>query len=260
MSFAIDVAGVTDVGCVRANNEDCFGYDSRHGVYVVCDGMGGHNAGEVASRIAVDTVLQRLREGAVASRTPEQSNPDDGELSARGKLLVAAIHAANRSICEEAAKHPAQAGMGSTIVAVLVEGRSYTVAHVGDSRAYLLRPAAGYIRQLTNDHSLVMDRVRRGLLTLEEAQHSQLQNVILRALGASVAAEPDVLDSAAEPGDILLLTTDGLTQHLPDAEILEIIASEPALDQACQRLVQAANSAGGRDNTTCLLLRFVEQP
>ncbi len=258
MSLGIDVAGLTDIGRVRENNEDNFGYDSRHGIYVVCDGIGGQNAGEIASKIAVDTVLQYFRSPATSACSPAEEMPG-GELSRRAKSLATAVQAANLNICEAAA-HPLQAGMGSTIVAVLVEERAYSVAHVGDSRAYLLRPEANYIRQLTNDHSLVMDRVRRGLLTLQEAQQSKMQNIILRALGSGDAAEPDLLDLTAEPGDILLLTTDGLSQHVPDPEILRIVAAEKTLKDACQRLIDAANSGGGRDNTTCLLLQFVEQP
>lgn len=259
MSFAIEAAGLTDVGCVRENNEDSFGYDSRHGIYVVCDGIGGQSAGEIASQIAVATVVQYFRSPATSAYSPPEGK-SDGELSRRARSLAIAIGAANLNICQKAAAHPAQSGMGSTIVAALVEDREYSVAHVGDSRAYLVRPAANYIQQLTNDHSLVMDRVRRGLLTLQEAQQSKIQNIILRALGSNDSAEPDLMDLTAEPGDILLLTTDGLTQHLPDSEILRIIAAEKNLKEACDRLIQAANSAGGRDNTTCLLLRFVEQP
>jgi protein phosphatase len=257
MSFTIDVAGQTDVGRVRDNNEDNFGYDSRHGIYVVCDGIGGQNAGEVASKIAVDTVLQYFRSPATTIGSPQKN---EGELSRRANSLASAIRSANLNICDEAAAHPGQSGMGSTIVAVLVENGAYSVAHVGDSRVYLLRPASNYMRQLTNDHSLVMDRVRRGLLTLQEAQHSKIQNIILRALGSSDASEPDLMDLTAEPGDTLLLATDGLTQYVSDAEILRIIAAEKTLKDACGRLIAAANAGGGRDNITCLLLQFVEKP
>jgi PPM family protein phosphatase len=256
MSLTVQVAGMTDIGCVRANNEDNFGYDSRYGIYVVCDGMGGQAAGEVAAKIAVDAVLTYFRNGAKDNRFPIEGNVFQG-LSAHGVLLASAIHQANQSIHQVAAENPSRTGMGSTIAAVLVHGGSYTIAHVGDSRIYQLREGA--IRQLTNDHSLVMEQVRRGLITEEEARHSDMQNIIIRALGSGESVEPDVSEFEAEPGCTLLLCSDGLTRHVPDETINAIVERAPELPEACSMLVDAAKMAGGQDNITCMLLRFVEQ-
>jgi protein phosphatase len=147
--------------------------------------------------------------------------------------------------------------MGSTIVAVLVEGDAYTVGHAGDSRVYLLRHGA--IEPLTEDHSLVMEQLRRGLITAEQAQHSEVQNIITRALGTERNVQADIRDMMAEPGDTLLLVSDGLTRHLSDLEILRIASSASSSKEACAQLVAAARDAGGLDNITCLILRFEEK-
>src|SRR5208282_6079493 len=241
MSLSIEVAGQSDVGCVRANNEDNFGYDWRYGIYVVCDGMGGEAAGEVASKIGVDSVLGYCRQVVKTKDNPPAPKVFEG-VSARANVLVNAIHLANQQIRLAAAQDPAPRGMGSTIVALLVEGRMYSVAHVGDSRIYLLRK--GTIQQLTDDHSLVMEHVRRGLITAEQAQRSDLQNIILRALGTEETVEPDLADLVAEPGDTLLLTSDGLTRHVSEGGILEIIDHASSSKEACSRLIDAAKQGG----------------
>jgi len=256
MSLTVQVAGLSDLGCVRSNNEDNFGYDWREGIYVVCDGMGGAAAGEVASKIAVDTLLSYCRQAARSKEQPSEPNLIEG-VSDRANVLARAIQLANRQIRAAAEQNPETRGMGSTLTAVLVEGDMYTVAHVGDSRVYLIRKNA--IHQLTQDHSLVMEHVRRGLITAEQAQHSEIQNIILRALGPDEQVQPDLSDLAAEPGDFVLLTSDGLTRHLTDAEILEIITHASSCAEACQRLIDTAKQAGGRDNITCLILQFVEK-
>ena len=148
--------------------------------------------------------------------------------------------------------------MGSTIVAVLVKGNFLSIAHVGDSRIYLLRQ--GGIQQLTNDHSLVMEQVRRGLITREEAERSEMQNIIIRALGSEEVVEPDLDDLVAQPGDTLLLATDGLTKHVKDDRLLEIVSSARSLQAACDALIQAAKDHGGDDNITCILLRLLDEP
>lgn len=257
MSLTVEVAGQSDVGCVRQNNEDNFGYDSRYGIYVVCDGMGGQAAGEVASKMAVDTVLTYFREAASTGRYPAVGPSVEG-VSERANGLRSAIQLANEAIHEAASKHAAHSGMGSTIVAVLVDNDFFSIAHAGDSRIYLIRH--GSIQQLTKDHSLVMEQVRRGLITLEEAHASEMQNIIIRALGPEAAVEPDLDDMMAAPGDVLLLCSDGLTRHVPDDSILEIINSTPSLPLVCDHLIEAARDGGGSDNITCLVLRFAEQP
>ena len=168
-----------------------------------------------------------------------------------------AIQLANQAIHEEAARNPIYAGMGSTIVAVLVEGNLFSLANVGDSRVYVIRGEA--IQQLTNDHSLVMEQVRRGLITPEEAQKSAIQNVLVRALGSEESVEPDLEDHEFTPGDILLLCSDGLSRYVKESMIMEVSRGSADLEQACENLIDAAKSGGSDDNITCLLLRAVEQ-
>jgi serine/threonine protein phosphatase PrpC len=252
MALALEVAGKTDLGCVRANNEDNFGYDSRYGIFVVCDGMGGQAAGEVASKMGVDIMLDYFRHEAPA---PE-SRPLNGK-TAGATSLASAIQLANRTIFRAGQEENGRNGMGSTIVAALVRGNSLAIGHVGDSRIYLVRQGA--IQQLTQDHSLVMEQVRRGFITLEQAQKSEMQNIILRALGSEEAVEADIEDLVAVPGDVLLMTSDGLTRHVQDEEILEIVQGSSDLNLACGLLVRTARDRGGDDNITCLLVRIVRR-
>jgi protein phosphatase len=277
MALAVEVAGKTDIGCVRANNEDNFGYDSRYGIFVVCDGMGGQAAGEVASKMGVDVLLEYFRQAAQKSRSdgggpapaaPRTSIPVSGAepptqalstaVSPGARSLARAIGLANRKIHEAGQSQNGRSGMGSTIVAALVHGNSLAIGHVGDSRIYLVRH--GQIEQLTEDHSLVMEQVRLGLITREQAEQSEMQHVILRALGSEESVEADVEDLLAVPGDVLLMTSDGLTRHVRDEEILKIATGSSSLERACAALIQAAKDGGGDDNITCLLLKIVERP
>jgi serine/threonine protein phosphatase PrpC len=259
MGFTVEVAGKTDVGCVRTNNEDNFGYDTRYGIFIVCDGMGGQAAGEVASKMAVDTVLTYYRTSVQSGHFPKVGEQVDG-ITGRANHLGSAIQLANQAVHDAATAHAAQAGMGSTVVAVSTEdkGSFFSIGHVGDSRIYLVRN--GDIQQLTNDHSLVMEQVRRGLITLAEARVSKMQNIIIRALGTEATVKADLDDLMAMPGDVLVLCSDGLTRHVPDDSITEVITNTPNLQHACNLLIEAARNGGGEDNITCLLLRFTAQP
>ena len=257
MSLTVEVAAKTDVGCVRKNNEDNLGYDSRYGIYVVCDGMGGQAAGEVASKMAVDSVLTYFREGAKTGIYPQIGEVVDG-VTDRANRLGSSIRLANEAIYQAAHSHAAQSGMGSTIVAAEVEKGFVSIGHAGDSRIYLIRNGA--IQQLTHDHSLVMEQVRRGLITLEEANASEMQNIIIRALGPEEKVIPDLDDLMAMPGDIFLLCCDGLIRHVSDEGILEIVQGTVTLDLMAQRLIDAAKEGGGSDNITVMLLRFVDLP
>jgi protein phosphatase len=249
MSLVIQAAGDTDIGLVRKNNEDNFGYDLRRGIFVVCDGMGGQQAGEMASKIAVDTVLDYFRQ-------PPDVAPVGGArfegVSARAAGLGTAIQLANQAIQESGAGNLHHAGMGSTIVAVAVEGNLFSIANVGDSRIYLIRK--NEVRQLTNDHSLVMEQVRRGLMTLDEAERSKMQNVIVRALGTDDSVEPDLADYEFNSDDVLLLCSDGMSRYVKDEKMAEAVNQE-SLEQACTDLIEAAKRGGSDDNITCLLLR-----
>ncbi len=249
MSLILDAAGLSDVGRVRSSNEDSFGYDEGRGIFVVCDGMGGHAAGEVASRIAVDTVLGyfRKREPAVE----QDDYLEDAPLGAR--LLAEAVKQANDAILGYAVAHKNTSGMGTTLVAARFSESTVSIANVGDSRIYLFRE--GELLQLTEDHSLVMEQVRRGMLTLEEAKRSSAQNIITRALGTDETTLPDLGEFPAQSGDVLLLATDGVLRHVGDNEIRDILLQIPSLKAACANLIDAANEGGGDDNSTCVLVR-----
>jgi serine/threonine protein phosphatase PrpC len=255
MALAVEVAGKTDVGCVRTNNEDNFGFDSRHGIFVVCDGMGGQAAGEVASKMGVDILLDYFR-NQIPAAAKQSLNGQNGSSGAQN--LANAIQLANKTIFQAGQQNNGRNGMGSTIVAALVRGNSLAIANVGDSRIYLVRH--GTIQQLTQDHSLVMEQVRRGYITLEQAQQSEMQNIILRALGSEEVVEADIEDLVALPGDILIMASDGLTRYVPDEDILKIVQGPRGLQQACGELVRKARECGGDDNITCLLVSIVNRP
>jgi serine/threonine protein phosphatase PrpC len=253
MSLLIQSAGITDVGLVRKNNEDNFGYDLRHGIFVVCDGMGGQQAGELASKIAVDTVLDYFRQNA-RDVIPVGGTSFEA-VSDRAVGLANAIQLANQAIHEAAAQDLRHAGMGCTIVAVSVEGDLFSIANVGDSRIYLIRE--NNLTQLTNDHSLVMEQVCRGMLTMEEAATSKAQNVIVRALGIDDSVEPDLEDHQFTAGDVLLLCSDGLSRYVTEEKMIEAVRKESSLDEACAELIAAAKTGNSDDNITCLLVHAI---
>jgi len=234
-------AAATDRGRKRPSNEDAFGFSIENGVYVVCDGMGGAAAGEIASSLAVDEVLQLLTGQA-------QDLP-----IALPDAVEQAINAANEAIFVRAQRNQKLSGMGTTLVALAVREKNVWVLNVGDSRCYRLRK--GHLEQLTFDHSLVEEQVRMGRMSRLEALRSPLKNVITRALGTQNQVTPDIFGLEAEPGDLFLLCTDGLTRELSDADIASLLAQGHALDAQCTCLVEAAKKAGGHDNITCLLVR-----
>lgn len=231
-------AALTDRGRKRASNEDAFGYSVEDGVFVVCDGMGGAAAGEVASSIAVDEVLAFLSRRNRAIPLPNQAED--------------AVCTANTAIYTRAQRNPRLNGMGTTLVALVVEENHAWVLNVGDSRAYRIR--AGKLEQLTFDHSLVEEQVRLGRMTRAEALRSPLRNMITRALGTQTRVTPDCFQFEAQPGDLFLLCSDGLTRELGDNEIQSLLNVDAPLDERCMRLVTAANKCGGHDNITCLLV------
>ena len=256
MALTVEVAGKSDVGCVRSNNEDNFGYDSHCGIFVVCDGMGGQAAGEVASKMAVDILLEYFREAGKTGDYLQVGEPLQG-VSPDARALASAIQLANRTIHETGQKQQSKSGMGSTIVAALIRGNALSVGHVGDSRIYHIRQNS--IQQLTEDHSLVMEKEHRGYIRRRQADRSEMQNSILRALGSEASVEPDVEDLVVLSGDMLVLSSDGLTRHVHDEEILKIVSSASSLEQGCAALIETAKNNGGDDNITCLLLRIVER-
>jgi len=234
-------AAVTDRGRKRPSNEDAFGFSVEDGVYVVCDGMGGAAAGEIASSLAVDEVLRLLAGNGTNghSHLPEAAEQ--------------AIIAANEAIYTRGQRNQRLSGMGTTLVALAVRESHAWVLNIGDSRCYRLRK--GRLEQLTMDHSLVEEQVRIGRMSRSEALRSPLRNVITRALGTQCRVTPDVFELEAEPGDLFLLCSDGLTRELSDAVIESLLADNLPLEELCARLVEAAKKAGGHDNITCLLVR-----
>jgi protein phosphatase len=234
-------AAVSDRGRKRPSNEDAFGFSVEDGVFVVCDGMGGAAAGEIASSVAVDEFLHLL---AGCGQNGLVSMPSAAE---------EAILAANEAVFSRARKNERLSGMGTTLVALTVHESHVWVLNIGDSRCYRLR--GGSLELLTLDHSLVEEQVRLGRMTPSEASRSPYRNVITRALGTQSRVTPDVFGHEAEPGDLFLLCSDGLTRELPDEMIASMLAADAPLDDLCGRLVQAAKKAGGHDNITCLLVR-----
>jgi protein phosphatase len=232
-------AALTDRGRKRPSNEDAFGYSIEHGVYVVCDGMGGAAAGEVASSLAVAEVMQLL-----TNRSGANPLPADAEQ---------AVAVANEAIFSRSQRSQKLNGMGTTLVALLVEERHAWMLNVGDSRGYRLRNSK--LEQITLDHSLVEEQMRLGQMSLEEALRSPLKNVITRALGTQSLVTPDVFELETEPGDLFLLCSDGLTREISDPLIESLLQLDLPLEILCSRLVAAANQAGGHDNITCLLVR-----
>lgn len=232
-------AMLSHVGRVRKGNEDVCAASPEHGLFVVCDGMGGAAAGEVASARAAATFLDTLTTSV--GQTTEFR-------------LEAAVHAANQAVYQGARSEPALKGMGTTLVALLLEDSSLTLAHVGDSRCYRLR--AGALTQLTADHSLVEEQVRMGEITPAQAAVHPMRNIITRVIGTQPAVHPDIAHLDAQPGDLYLLASDGLTRDLKDADLATILTAEPDLPTLCQTLIDQANHRGGGDNITVLLLHL----
>jgi protein phosphatase len=226
------VGALTDPGLTRPQNEDSMLVEPP--LYAVADGMGGHRAGEVASRVALEELLV------------------NAPRSADSKALARAVRAANRAVIDSAEKTRTRSGMGTTVTAAMVDGTHVAIAHVGDSRAYLLHE--GRLTRITDDHSMVADLVRQGVLTEEDARFHPQRSVITRALGSDRNMLADLYDVEAVAGDRLLLTTDGLTGMIPDDYICDLLAAESDPDAAAAKLVEAANRAGGYDNITVIVV------
>lgn len=232
--------GLSDIGRVRASNQDAFAVLDQVGLWVVADGMGGHAGGDLASRIAVEAVAASVRSSA---------GPSSSQV-----LLRRAIRASNRAVLRMAEEHPDLAGMGTTLVVLHLAGPRpvATVAHVGDSRAYRLR--AQHLTQLTEDHSLIEDYRRRGLVSASEAKTHPLRHVLSRAVGIEPEVEPDISTFDVEAEDVFLLCTDGLTRMLDDERIRDILLRSASRAGMCEALVREANRAGGEDNITVVIV------
>lgn len=241
----LTAAGKTDRGLVRANNEDEFYLDEKQGLLVVADGMGGHASGEIASKLAVN-VIRDYFQGP--QKLIGNSNP---AYSLATNKLNCAIRLANQAVYEVAQSSPVLKGMGTTIVAVLLTGNKLSIAHIGDSRAYLIR--AGLIDQLTDDHSMVNEQVRRDIITREEAAQSEMKNILTKALGIRAEMEADLDELTIFGDDIIFLCSDGLSNMVTDEAVLDIISFAENPGAACDSLIEAANEKGGKDNITVVI-------
>jgi PPM family protein phosphatase len=244
--------GQSDVGQQRANNEDCFRVVQPLNLFVVSDGMGGEAHGEIASAMAVETVVKTCL--GEETRTLAASAEVQPGWSDKTRLLLNAAQLANKKIYESAEANPQQQGMGATLTAAWINKETLSVVHVGDSRVYLLR--SGVLQQLTSDHSLVAEQVRRGILTAAEAEHSELQSVLLRALGTQPEIEVDAEEHTLFPNDILLLCSDGLTRMVAEQKIAATLESESDPGRTAEKLVALANENGGADNVTVVVVHM----
>ncbi len=249
----IAARGLTDVGQRRDHNEDALLIDVELGLFVVADGMGGHAGGGTASRLAVETIRAALL--AVKAKDPGLfGSGAEGEENPLPDRLREAVDKACAVIFEAAQADAELAGMGTTVTAALLDGRSAFVAHVGDSRAYLLR--GGHIYQVTQDHSLVAEQLRLGAISADEAKHSRFKNIITRSVGFERSVVVDLMGLELEAGDTIVICCDGLSNMVEDQEILAVV-EEHGLD-AVERLVDLANDRGGDDNITVAVIRLTE--
>jgi len=241
--------GITDVGLKRGHNEDNYLINEEMNLFVVADGMGGHAGGEYASAIAVNTV-----EEIVAALEVDESSLDEvtDPVQIPRQKLTHAIRLAGRRIFEKAKEQPEYHGMGTTAVVVLIEAGNAFIAHVGDSRVYMMRE--NRIEQVTEDHSLIAEKVRHGLITPEEAKNHRMRNVITRSLGYQEDVEVDLTVRALRRGDQFLLCSDGLSGHVEDDEMQDHMLNYRP-QEACRRLIELACARGGEDNITIVITR-----
>ena len=254
MRMEIKAYGLTHVGRQRQHNEDSYLVADEAKLFLVADGMGGHAAGEIASRIAVDSISEFI----LHTKEDDGTWPHayDEHFKRSTNRLMAAVRLANTRVLEAMRKDARLRGMGTTVVACLADGETMSVAHVGDSRAYMIRN--NQLQRITNDHSWVFEQVQAGMLTEAEAEKHPLRNVITRALGGALQVTPDASEIEVKEGDVFLLCSDGLTGMVPEDEILKVVTqSNGDLEKACQKLIEEANERGGLDNVTAILVKAV---
>lgn len=249
--FRVASAGLTDVGRKRDHNEDSYLIDDELQLYVVADGMGGHAGGGTASRIAVETIDRELRSARESSENPFRADVplQDSPLP---DTIRNAVESACQAIFSAAQEDPRLAGMGTTVIALLVRGDQAFFAHVGDSRAYLIR--GELIQQISEDHSLVNEQIKAGMITPEEAKHSRYKNIITRSVGFEEEVQVDVMGLTLQPGDTFVLCSDGLANMVDDEELRQVIDAN-GLEGGPQKLVDLANERGGDDNITVIVVR-----
>lgn len=246
------VGAATNKGRVRALNEDVYMLRAAQGLFVVCDGMGGAPDGEVASRIAAETIVREIESGACAPAMPRDE--ERGFLPQTSRL-AAAVRCSNEAVYRHGHEDPRRAGMGTTVVGAWVADHIASVAHVGDSRAYMWHN--GRLQPLTRDHSLVEALVQDGLLDSGNRLSEPQQNMLLRVLGGEASVEVDLKEVPVQPGDYLLLCSDGLTRMVPEATVCQTISRIGHPQRICDALVDAANRNGGTDNITVVVVEVM---
>jgi protein phosphatase len=251
LRLALEIVSLTDPGKVRSHNEDNIATDNEAGFVILADGMGGYNAGEVASGIAVTMLADGLKT-ALRAGLPEQGT---------GLSVKSEIEKTNAAIYQTAQSQPQFSGMGTTLVCALFHDNRITVAHVGDSRLYRFRPketGQAQLEQITRDHSLLQEQIDSGMISREDARLSSNKNLVTRALGVDPTVDVEVQEHEVLPGDVYLLCSDGLNDMVGDEEIqLTLNVLDTNLELAAQQLVQMANDNGGRDNVSVILVRIL---
>jgi protein phosphatase len=254
LGTVLEVVTATDPGMVRSHNEDSIGTDIDIGLAVLADGMGGYNAGEVASGIAVAMLTTEMRQ-ELEEHAPHEIN-GSGETLAE-KYVRENSAKANAAIYQTAKSQPQYAGMGTTLVVCLFYDNRMTVGHIGDSRLYRLRQDT--FEQVTRDHSLLQEQIDSGMITREQARYSQNKNLVTRAVGIDPEVETEIHTYNVAPGDIYLLCSDGLSDMVQDDDIHSTLGTlQSNLSLAAKQLVQLANDSGGRDNISVILVRVIE--
>ncbi len=251
----LEATGLSDVGLKRDHNEDSIGMDTGIGLAVLADGMGGYKAGEVASAIAVNVIMEEVKE-SLKERVPAELDEESGYT--QGSLLLReAVAKANEVIFNTSQSQPQCQGMGTTVVAVLFYDDRATIAHVGDSRLY--RQRADRFEQLTVDHSLLQELVDKGFYTPEEAKKSIQKNLVTRAMGVEATVKSDIQEEAVLPGDLFMACSDGLSDLVEDSDLdLTLNKYSANLTEAAQNLIQLANNKGGKDNISVILARSLK--
>lgn len=245
----LEIFGKSDAGKVRTNNEDGFLIDEEISLFTIADGMGGHNSGEVASKMAVNVICDSMRRFILNGQKAifGKVNP---QLSEHTNQLGSSIRLSNQFIYETARSKTHYQGMGTTVDSALIQKNKISIGHIGDSRIYLVRE--GVLHQLTQDHSLVAEQVRQGLLTKEEGEKSHLKNILTRALGVDESVEVDLIEMDCYDGDLLIACTDGLNRMVTDEEILNTVRQMKNPKMIVEHLIDLANAAGGMDNITVI--------
>jgi serine/threonine protein phosphatase PrpC len=257
LSQTLEIATCTDPGMVRSHNEDSIAADAASGLVVLADGMGGYNAGEVASGMATTVIVTEMRQILANAKPYDIDSRSSEEIAAR--LVREQVLKANSSIYQAAQSQPQYAGMGTTLVVGLFYDNRMLVAHLGDSRLYMLRD--GKFSQVTRDHSLLQEQIDSGIITPEQAKKAQHKNLVTKALGIDPTVEPEIHEYPTRAGDIYLLCSDGLCDMVEDEDIAMTLQTlgKGNLKLAAQHLVQMANDNGGRDNVSVILVRVLRE-